>query len=168
MFQTPRPWIEDLYKKLTHAERTQLARKAALGGIEVSVKYRKSDGTMGVSQAQGGPKTDSRIIEARVSRIVMHDVSVNTSWLRHGGKDLRATQVYPDGFGRMVADQHKFLTDWRCICYFNTKEATCRCLLVTILCQLQDTWSLKLLSEVKFASNHVKSTKRLAGGSSSS
>ena len=51
---TPRPWVEDLYKKLTRADRDEMARRAALVGVEVSVKYQKADGTLGVSCAQEG------------------------------------------------------------------------------------------------------------------
>ena len=47
-----RTWIEDLYKKFTREERTKLARRAKLAGIEVSVKYRKADGSTGVSGAR--------------------------------------------------------------------------------------------------------------------
>lgn len=87
-----RPWIEELYEKFTHEKRAQLAEEAAADGLEVSVQYQKADGTRGVS----APERACALPAAR---------------LRHGGKDLKATQIYPVLYGNHIAELHLFLMD---------------------------------------------------------
>lgn len=92
-----RTWLAKLYEKLSREQRSELARIAAEEGLEVSVKYIKADGTQGVPRPQRP-----------------HPMF----WLltmRHGGKDLRGTQVYPDGYGVAIADHHINLMAWSII-----------------------------------------------------
>lgn len=103
LFHLPRLWLEELYRKFGHAEREELLQEAKAQGLQVTVKYKKKQTGSGVCPVLSIPT--SFLSWRHVNRLTC-------TLSRHGGKDLKATQVYPQGYGNLVTELHLFLMDW--------------------------------------------------------
>ena len=94
-----RPWMNRLGKPLSTAKRLTLKANSEM--LKVAVKHHRPDGSVSVWGAQ----------------CMLH----SPQHLRSGGPGLKATQVYPDGFGRQVQRLQRKVKDpfkFTCPSYF--------------------------------------------------